>query len=201
MILQRKRLKVRTLAALCMLWFLLSSGIDVRADEACPSPAVLLDIRDVEALARLLGERGRIHTPLCAAGFVEVAATGKPLCRAGKSAEVMRIGIQIRAGIDQAFGVGFVARKKGSPRELATDVVGEDLVEAKKPSLPPSLRRFIELESSVGLFQTADGRLIINAQPNSVDPTILIVQIFDFASAWRQDAPFAACGVEAGYFR
>jgi len=184
-----------------MLWLLLIAGIGVRADEACPSPAVLLNTRDVETLAHLLGERGRIHIPLCAAGFVEVAATGKPLCRAGKLAEVMRIGIQIRAGIDQAFGVVFIARKKGSPRELATDVVGEELAEAKKPSLPPSLRRFIELESSEGLFQTVDGRLIINAQSASVDPTTLIIQIFDLASAWRQDAPFAACAVEAGYFR
>ncbi|MET3444398.1 hypothetical protein ABIC94_005208 [Variovorax paradoxus] len=184
-----------------MLWLLLIAGVNVRADEACPAPAVLLDTLDVETLARLLGERGRIHIPLCAAGFVEVAATGKPLCRAGKLAEVTRIGIQIRAGIDQAFGVGFIVRKKSSPQELATDVVGEKLVEAQKPSLPPSLRRFIELESSVGLFQTVDNRLIVNAQPTSIDPTTLILQIFDLASAWRQDAPFAACAVEAGYFR
>jgi len=184
-----------------MLWLLLMTSINVRADEACPSSAVLLGTREVEKLARLLGEGGRIHTPVCTAGFVEVAATGKPLCTVGRSTEVMRIGIQIRAEIDQAFGMAFIVRKKASVRELATDVVGEELVEAAKPSLSPSLLRFIEIESSLGLFQTVDGRLIINAQPNSRDPATLIFQIFDLASARRQDAPFAACAVEMGYFR
>jgi hypothetical protein len=184
-----------------MLWLLLVAGINVQADEACPSPAILLGTRDVEKLVRLLGQRGRIHMPICAAGFVEVAATGKPLCTVGRSTEVMRIGIQIRAEIDQALGVGFIVRKKGSTRELAKDVVGEEVVEGEKSNLPPSLRRFMELESSLGLFQTVDGRLIINAQLNSIDPTTLILQVFDLASARRQDAPFAACAVEAGYFR
>lgn len=125
---RRRDFSVRAFAALCMLWLLLFSAVKAQADEACPSPTVLLGTEDVQKLARLLGESGRIHIPICTVGFVEVAAAGRPLCRAGKSTEVTRIGVQIRAEIDRAFGAAFVVRKNGSARELATDVVGEQLL-------------------------------------------------------------------------
>jgi hypothetical protein len=192
---------VQASASLCALWLLWAVGINAKAQERCPSAAELLSSREVVNLTHILGPRSGVNGPLCSPGFVEVTAAGKPLCTAGPSAQVMRIGVQIRPRADQAIGASFIVRTQDSTRDLAADVVGAKLVDADLLSVPSSLRRFVETAPSVGLFQTADGKLIVNARSNDVEASTLNFQVFSLASFIRQDAEFVTCMTEYGFFR